>query len=237
MNVSKMYWEGASQSGLWMGRWMLGTSRPRGTSRYLSDDDSRRKGLYFVWFLPTAGRKFSKRILEGNPYIAFDHERKGVARLANHFYQTFPAEPWYGFICDDMVPRTDHWHTELAYAAGNDRIAICDDLGVPQFYSNKLRCGSCFVLGGDLVRAAGFFLPPWCTQRGVDTVWNRLARKFDLFKYREDVIVENLYVGKRPFDDIDALSTGAQSHADPVKQSGQLELIFHNRVADRCGFG
>ncbi len=178
-----------------------------------------------MWLLVTAGRKFPRQILDANPYIYYDHARIGVSRPCNTVFQTFPDEPFYGFIADDMSPQTDRWWHFLGQAAGNRNIAFGDEqTGVPHD-----RVGSCFAIGGDLVRAAGWWMPPWRSQRGVDGVWTRFGRKYDLLRYCPAVITRNLVpYGPNPdvpFDDIHALSQSRQVPPDKKE-----EAAFHQRM-------
>ena len=41
-------------------------------------------------------------------------EREGVAKATNEVFLKYPNEPWYGFLADDFIPRTEFWDLKLS---------------------------------------------------------------------------------------------------------------------------
>jgi len=122
------------------------------------------------------------------------------ARLGNamrEMFNRYPNEDFYGLLADDVVPRTDYWDKMLIEAAGTKCISGANDLTKKP----KNLCHPC--VGGDLVRAAGFFATPKCIHYCLELPWKFLTKKDKRFlKYLPNVIVENLHLdfGKAVLD-------------------------------------
>jgi len=115
--------------------------------------------------------------------------RKPLSGYYNEIYERTDYD-WYGFLADDVVPKTLHWDWELIEVAGLDGMAvpagahgdINTEDGVPHF-----------VLGGDLVRETGFLCLPGLDRVYIDTVWAHIARKKGVFRHAPDVILKHLH--------------------------------------------
>lgn len=118
--------------------------------------------------------------------------RKPLSGYYNDIYLT-THEDWYGFIADDVVPKTDNWDTKLIAVAGADGMAVPagghgrveSQDGTPHF-----------VLGGELVRETGFLCVPGLDRIFIDTAWADIARKKGVFRYCDDIILEHLHFSK-----------------------------------------
>lgn len=123
-------------------------------------------------------------------------------------FAKYPRASRYGWLADDTVPRTDGWDASLERAAGRWGLAcardgyLSEDPNWRAFLESgeDLSAGLCW--GGDLVRAVGWWAPPWLTQAGIDTTWTALTSPLGLGTYVEDVTVEhkNWRTGKRHRD-------------------------------------
>lgn len=113
-------------------------------------------------------------------------------------FKEFPNEPFYSFIGDDTIPRTEYWDKELIETAGDWLIAYPNDLLKGRKQATHP------VIGGELLRAVGYWTLPCLTHLYTDTVWDYIGKMLDLLRYREDVILEHCHwsVGKAPKDEI-----------------------------------
>ncbi|MDE2471130.1 MAG: hypothetical protein KGL35_20905, partial [Bradyrhizobium sp.] len=143
-------------------------------------------------------------------------ERGGLGESMRWFYKHFPAEPYYGWLADDLRPRTKGWDIDLARDATPNNFVCCNDDWMahnPQtrflIQSGKDMCGA-LCWGGDLVRAVGWWMPPFIKhdQVSADTCWCVILAPTGRFRYRHDIIVEHLNwrTRKRERDAVDALS-------------------------------
>jgi len=187
-----------------------------------------------MWLLPTRGRpEMAQRFLDGalktnmkSPAILFIDERGGeypkmhygtnwteirmkadMAEAMQWAFITNPVASFYGWVADDMIPRTIFWDTELIMTAGNWCISHCNDLDLalnPAVRNGVLSGAMCW--GGDLVRTVGWWALPGVQQGGIDDAWIHMcARLFNLKRYRDDVVVEHFHYNnkKREYDETD----------------------------------
>lgn len=106
----------------------------------------------------------------------------------NELFQNHPDRDWYGLLADDLIPQTKFWDVRLIEAAGKSFISQANDLTrKPQNCCHP-------VIGGDLVRAAGWFALPDCTHYCVELPWKEVTKRNPkVLKYLEDVIVEHAH--------------------------------------------
>lgn len=106
----------------------------------------------------------------------------GKRKPLSEYYNEVPMNlDWYGFIADDVVPKTQGWDTKLIDLAGSDGMAIPIG-GHHQYIAPH------FVLGGDLVREAGFVCLPGLDRIYIDTVWNDIAKGKGVLRYSDAVL-------------------------------------------------
>jgi hypothetical protein len=114
--------------------------------------------------------------------------RKRLVAASNEMFLRYPHETWYGLLADDLNPKTEHWDKKLINAAGSKYIAVANDLT-----SNPLKIYHP-VVGGDLVRKAGWFGFPHTSHFCIELPWKYLSfHNKSLLKYLPDVIVEHVH--------------------------------------------
>jgi hypothetical protein len=115
-------------------------------------------------------------------------KRARLGAAMTELYKTHPDLQFYGLLADDLIPRTLYWDTLMIEAAGSKYFSQANDLTEKP----KNCCHPC--IGGDLVRAAGFFGFPYATHYYLEVVWKDLKKKDGRFlKYLPEVIVENAH--------------------------------------------
>lgn len=196
-----------------------------------------------MWFLPTRNRRSRCRdtldsivangtsrgvvVQDGCDYGRFpvpagwflrrtpEHaELGGVLRWA---FERFPAEPFYGFISDDMVVKTRGWALAMELAAGQWKIASSNDL-----WKGQQRMAGALCFGGELLRTLGYWVPAGMNHLYIDDVWETVGRELDCWIYRKDVVVEHLHFanGKGEKDDTYNRVRNGQAYA------GEDQRIF-----------
>lgn len=113
--------------------------------------------------------------------------RKPLDGIYAEAFAAMPSLGWYGFLADDVLPRTMNWDRILIETAGRDGLAFGDD-GI-----NGEAHAAHFVLGGDLVRDIGFLCLPGLSRLYIDTVWCDIARDRNVYRYRPDVKMTHLH--------------------------------------------
>lgn len=151
--------------------------------------------------------------------VLFIH-RMDMADTMRRVFENWSYEHCYGWIADDMRPRTPGWDLILEAEAASWGIATCRDMHLSENPATRdgVLCGAqCF--GGDLVRAVGWWALPGVRQAGIDDAWVTLCSELqDIKRYREDVVVEhwNWRTDSRPYDATDARG---RSGDDPFLQN------------------
>ena len=135
-------------------------------------------------------------VLPQNVGFRVTGEHLEFAGVLRWIFQQYPHESFYGFICDDGLPRTQGWDKELEATAGDWHVSCANDL---LHAPGRWTYGA---LGGELIRALGFFMPPGFIHLYTDNVWEYLDSWLKIMRYREDVVIEELHFsnGKAPFD-------------------------------------
>lgn len=120
----------------------------------------------------------------------------GTGPIANAIFKMFPNEPFYGFMGDDVLPRTKYWDRRLIDAAGTDGLSYGDD-GV-----NGIRHAAHSCMGGDRARELGWLALPGCKRTYIDNALMEDAKRRGKLFYCPDVITEHLHFsfGKSPMD-------------------------------------
>lgn len=121
--------------------------------------------------------------------------RSYFTKRLNELFAEFPSEPFYGFVMDDTIPLTANWDVLLAERAGPWGIAWPDDC-LPG------KRPSAMVLGGELVRALGWFSCPSVKHFFTDSVWEKMADDLESAGRCEDIKIAHLHFssGAAPFD-------------------------------------
>jgi hypothetical protein len=131
-------------------------------------------------------------IVETGP--RFEKRCNGVIE---EMFRRFPDASAYGFLADDLLPKTERWDARLVNAARRDRIAYGDDC----LQREKLATHP--VIGGDMARTIGWLVMPGVEQYFVDTALHSIAKATGRLVYVPDVVVEHLHpcAGKAPLDE------------------------------------
>lgn len=135
-------------------------------------------------------REVEKLFPEAWEAVVFPADRVGIQ--VNRAFAEFPNEPFYGCMADDLLPEPG-WDTELAKLAGPKTIIWPRD-GVNDRCTHPL-------LGGDIVRAAGFIAPPGFKHFYIDNVWSAVADALGM-EGLVDINVNHMHfsVGKAQYD-------------------------------------
>lgn len=130
-----------------------------------------------------------------------------MAEAMEWCFHTFPEEKFYGWMSDDLVPRTSRWDQQLVHAADRWFMTHCNDLHLSLHHNIMIGVLSgAMCWGGELVREVGWWALPGVKQGGIDDAWVHLfGRLFGLKRYLDDVVVEHItYLNaKRPRDKTD----------------------------------
>lgn len=114
-------------------------------------------------------------------------ERIGLKATMEEMFHKYPNENWYGLAADDLIPKTQHWDQLLVNKAGLRRIAYPNDMGKdPTLPTHP-------VVGGDLVRAVGWFGHPATYHFYLDNAWKFVGEKLNCITRLDNVIVEHVH--------------------------------------------
>jgi len=117
--------------------------------------------------------------------------RQGLRAAMEEMFQAHPQESWYGILADDLVPQTPAWDQLLVQRAGRGCISYPNDLG----RKTKLPTHPC--VGGDLVRAQGWFGLPVVRHYCVDSVYRYIGDQLGIKHRLDDVIVEHVHYSEK----------------------------------------
>lgn len=149
--------------------------------------------------------------LPKNWTIHYEPEWGSLQASLQWCFNKYPDATHYGWLADDVRPRTDRWDKTLEAVAGDWCLSYARDLWLsenPHTLSEleqgcNLSSGLCW--GGDLVRTVGWWALPGVRQAFIDVAWCRIIETFGLQRYTHDVVVEHLNyrTGKRERDPVD----------------------------------
>lgn len=146
--------------------------------------------------------------------------RCGLSASINEIFEHYPNEPWYGILADDLVPHTLDWDANLIKHCGAWQISYANDLGSRDWPTHP-------CIGGELVRAVGWFGFPVCHHYFTDTVWKYIGENLNIIHRLEDVVVEHLHysLGKSLHDQVykqsnDHYASDKRSFANWRQQQG-----------------
>jgi hypothetical protein len=124
-------------------------------------------------------------------------EPVGLGGVYKWVFETFPNLDYYGFLGDDLIPRTMHWDKKLIEAAGVGDISYGDDGN----WGEKLATHP--TIGGELVRQMGWLCYPGLQKLFIDTVWHTIGARLGRLHYLPDVKLEHMHYlfGKAEHDD------------------------------------
>jgi hypothetical protein len=124
-------------------------------------------------------------------------DREGLSCSINEVFKQYPDRPWYGILADDLLPHTQGWDQALIDACGSWNISYANDGGDRDWPTHP-------CVGGELIRAIGWFGFPCCHHYFTDTVWKYLGERLNNITRLDHVIVEHLHysLGKSQKDQI-----------------------------------
>lgn len=210
-----------------------------------------------VWLLPTRGRpELCQRFLEAcvetgmtSPGVAWVDPtapgqydavkwpenwwvvtgRGDMAPAMAWTFAQFPQASAYGWLGDDTVPITSGWDKALEEAAGEWYVSCCrDSYLVGNSFPNLLT--GAFVMGGDLVRAVGWWALPGVLQAGVDDAWGDIVVGLGHLRFLNEICFrhDNYRTSRRPRDETDSWEREGVAY---------IEKDFENWTRQRNGVG
>ncbi len=143
--------------------------------------------------------------------------RVDVAGAMQECLGAFPTEDCYVLLGDDTEVHTFGWDRKLRDAAGLWHISYPND-GLKGESQATHPC-----IGGEFLRAIGFWALPGLSHLYTDTVWDFLGRQYGNLVYRPDVLVEHLHwsAGKSARDETYAKPTAVEDQTCFLKWSEQ----------------
>ncbi len=162
-------------------------------------------------------------------WIVHRAEHGGLSQALRWCFETYPNEPFYGWLADDMYPATHRFDKILEAAAERCCMSQAKDDWVYLTWPNEAKqgweptAGQCW--GGDLVRAVGWWALPGTYQAGTDVAWARLIAELGRMRFCEEVTVEHRQwrTGKRTQDALDTDMLDSNGHAHTQED---LKVLF-----------
>lgn len=158
--------------------------------------------------------------LPENWYTMIHHFGPIVPRV-NHAFHTFPDEPWYSGLGDDLVCEGD-WEEQLVSEAMAGRIAWANQGIGPE------GIGGFMFIPGDLCRAVGWVGYPGVNHHYADTIWIDIGKELGIASYRPDVMMRHV----RDFND--ATSNERLASNDPQAYANFKEREFYPLLQKIC---
>ena len=120
-----------------------------------------------------------------------------LAPTLNDVFKDHPDEPFYGLMADDVIPSPSGWAQALEQAAGAAYLSFPDD-GHHHEYLCPHHC-----IGGDLMRAVGWWSLPGLSHSFLDTVWYGIAQQTGRLRYMPDILLDHYHAmfGRAPGDE------------------------------------
>lgn len=147
-------------------------------------------------------------------------------------FERYPDASAYGWLADDVRPRTPGWDKLLEHEAGDWCLSYARDLWLSELENTRLELedganissGLCW--GGKLVRAVGWWALPGVRQAFIDVAWCHIVQPLSLARYVADVTVEHLNyrTGKREKDAVDDWSRGGDNYIERDIDAGYAWL-------------
>lgn len=125
--------------------------------------------------------------LPPNWQIIFLPRNLGLCGALNWAFEQYPDEPWYGLIGDDMVPKTPGWDTKMLAALMPTGMVSSNDNW--QAENGRL---TVYMVGGDLLRALGYWMPPGLWHCYSDDFWEAIGNDFKNWTFLKEVLVETV---------------------------------------------
>lgn len=160
--------------------------------------------------------------LPANWTIHYEPEWGSLQASLQWCLNEYPDASHYGWLADDVRPRTHGWDKLLEEAAGDWCLSYARDLWFSEHPSRlaeledgtNLSSGLCW--GGELVRTVGWWALPGVRQAFIDVAWCRIIETLGLQRYTPHVTVEHLNyrTGKRDRDEVDEWSRDGENYIE-----------------------
>lgn len=128
-----------------------------------------------------------------NTFIIRVGPRQGLRSAMNEAVDLYPDEDYYGLGADDLVPQTVEWDKKLFEISKKNKISFPNDLGKKS--KKDLPTHPC--VGGDLVRAVGWFGLPVVHHYYLDDTWKYIGQQLECITRLDDVIVEHVHYSRK----------------------------------------
>ncbi|HYD64495.1 MAG TPA: hypothetical protein VED21_03415 [Azospirillum sp.] len=111
----------------------------------------------------------------------------GSSEVFRQAFRRFPDRPWYGNIADDNGIGTAGFEQALVSAAGGWGIASANDGWQARADVMVGRMHGATVIGGELMRALGYWAPEGFHHLFLDDVWETIGRELGVWRTLMDV--------------------------------------------------
>lgn len=126
----------------------------------------------------------------------YESEAEWAGDALRDYFVSFPSEPFYGFIGDDVLLKTPDGVAALINEAQDFFIAYPNDR------IQRHHLCTHFCLGGELVRTVGYLVPPGIRHHYMDNIWMTIGLNTGLLRYRPDIIFSHAhFLRGREYDD------------------------------------
>lgn len=143
-----------------------------------------------------------------------------VGEIMKSFFERWPDLPYYGYLSDDVIPKTLHWDKKLIDAAGDWGMSYPNDMmpteevarmmrlhpknvskvrdwripRFPELQTEKDPNCNFPVIGGELVRAVGWLMVDQIKHFCTDSIWQFIALKLGVNRYCPTVCLEHMHM-------------------------------------------
>lgn len=123
-------------------------------------------------------------------------EANSVVEAMNAGWERVKDCDWVGGLCDDHVPITPEWDTNLIKHCTGWNVVSSDDA-----WQAPKRIHGAIVWGGELLRVLGGIYPSGFKHFFVDDVWETLGRDMNIWTVRMDIIVAHMHASRAKASD------------------------------------
>lgn len=114
-------------------------------------------------------------------WTLYESPAQWCGEALQEFFRLHPDEQQYGFIGDDVIPCTDNWPEILSVAAGDWYLAYPNDT------IQRHGLATHFLLGGELLRTLGWWVPEGFKHHYLDQVLQNIAVNAGLARFCPEV--------------------------------------------------
>lgn len=158
----------------------------------------------------------------------FFYSKMSMAGAMRFVFEEWPDEEGYGWLADDIRPRTQGWDKTLESYVERWHIVTNADGWV------RGQMSGVPIYPGDMCRLLGWYAPPGYYQAGLDDIWWWMGTQLGNIRFIGDVVTEHLthHTGKRQRDATDDLT---RDGVDWLKHDRALQHAFtEDGEGSRC---